>query len=87
MTDTNVTMYTTSWCGWCDRAKSLLRSRGVDAWTEINVDDLPGGRDELVEKTGGRTVPQIYIGDRRIGGFDDLSALDRSGELKDLLED
>ncbi len=85
MTDTSVTMYTTSWCGWCERANALLRSRGIDTWTEIDVDALPGGKTELLERTGGETVPQIYIGDRKVGGFDDLEALDRAGELESAL--
>jgi len=80
-----VTIYLTAWCGWCTRAKSLLRSKGVDEWTEIDVEALPGGWTELTERTGGRTVPQIFVGDRRIGGFDDLAALDRAGELDSLL--
>ena len=86
MSDVHVTIYATSWCGWCEEAKSLLRSRGVDSWTEIDVDQLPGGRRELAERTGGHTVPQIYIGERKVGGFDELAQLDRSGELTELLE-
>ena len=60
--------------------------QGVDEWTEIDVETLPGGWSELTERTGGRTVPQIYVGERRIGGFDDLAALDRAGDLDALLE-
>ena len=78
-------MYATSWCGWCDRAKALLRSRGA-GWYEIDVDSLPGGWGELTERTGGTTVPQIYIGSRHIGGYDELAALDRAGQLQKLLE-
>jgi glutaredoxin 3 len=81
-----ITIYATAWCGWCERAKALFRSKGVDDWTEIDVESLPGAWSELTEKTGGRSVPQIYIGDRRIGGFDELAALDRAGELDALLE-
>ena len=82
----DITMYTTEWCGWCNRAKSLLRSKGIEEWTEINVDELPGGRAELAERTGGTTVPQILVGDHYVGGFDALAALDRTGELDRLLE-
>ncbi|MBT8215924.1 MAG: glutaredoxin 3 [Acidimicrobiia bacterium] len=81
-----ITMYTTEWCGWCNRAKSLLRSKGIEEWTEINVDELPGGRAELAERTGGTTVPQILVDDHHVGGFDALAALDRTGELDRLLE-
>ncbi len=86
MAHPEVTIYSTAWCGWCERAKSLLRSKGVVEWNEIDVGALAGGRSELRELTGGSTVPQIYIGDRHIGGFDDLAALDRAGRLDSLLE-
>ena len=81
-----ITIYATAWCGYCNRAKALLRSKGIDDWTEIDVEDLPGSWNELAERTGGRTVPQIYIGNRRIGGYDDLAALNRAGDLDSLLE-
>ena len=71
MSTSSITLYTTTWCGWCDRAKSLLRSHGADTWTEIDVEGLPGGRTELIELTGGRTVPQIVIGDTVVGGYDE----------------
>ena len=83
----SITIYSTAWCGWCDRAKALLRARGVDAWTEIDVEGLPGGWVELAERTGGKTVPQIFIGDEHVGGYDDLAALERSGRLQALLEE
>jgi glutaredoxin 3 len=82
----DVTIYLTAWCGWCTRAKSLLRSKGVEIWTEIDVESLPGGWRDLTERTGGRTVPQIYVGEQRIGGYDDLAALERAGKLDALLE-
>ena len=82
----DVTLYTTEWCGWCNRAKSLLRSRGIEEWTEIDVDELPGGRAELSDRTGATTVPQILIGDHYVGGFDALAAMARTGELDRLLE-
>ena len=81
-----ITIYATAWCGYCHRAKALLRSKGIEDWTEIDVEDLPGSWNELTERTGGRTVPQIYIGDQRIGGYDDLAALNRAGDLDSLLE-
>ncbi len=82
----DITIYATAWCGWCDRAKSLFRAKGIEEWTEIDVETLPGSWNELTERTGGKSVPQIYIGERRIGGFDDLAALDRAGKLDPLLE-
>ena len=81
----DITIYATSWCEWCQRAKALLRARGVHEWNEIDVDTLPGGWSELTERTGGDTVPQIYIGTRHVGGYDDLAALDRAGHLEPLL--
>lgn len=81
-----ITIYVTAWCGYCERAKALLRSKGIEDWTEIDVEALPGSWGELTERTGGKSVPQIYIGDRRIGGYDDLAALDRAGRLNPLLE-
>lgn len=80
-----ITMFTTAWCGYCQRAKALLRSMGVTEWTEIDVDALPGGRTELTARTGGRTVPQILIGEQLIGGYDELAALHRTGKLATLL--
>ena len=81
-----ITIYSTEWCGWCDRAKALLRARGVEDWTEIDVEGLPGGWTELTERTGGTTVPQIFIADRHVGGYDDLAALDRTGRLETMLQ-
>lgn len=82
----NVRIFTTRTCYYCDRAKDLLRQKGVD-FQEIDVSDDPEMRAKLVEMTGGRrTVPQIWIGDTHVGGFDDLSALDRRGELDSLLQ-
>lgn len=67
------------------RAEQLLRAKGVDEITTIRVDLEPQRRVEMVEKTGRRTVPQIYIGDAHVGGYDDLAALDRAGKLDALL--
>ena len=78
-------MYTTQWCPFCLRAKALLEQRGVSAIDEVRVDLHPGERDTMVRQTGRRTVPQIFIGDKHIGGCDDLMALDRRGGLLPLL--
>ncbi len=78
-------MYTTSLCSYCRMAERLLQERGVTAIEKIAVDREPGRLTEMMSRTGRRTVPQIYIGERHVGGFDDLAALDRSGELRELL--
>lgn len=80
-----VLIYTTDWCGYCARARALLAERQV-RFAEINVEDTPGARDEMIHRSGRRTVPQIFLGDRHIGGYDDLAALERSGELDRLLQ-
>jgi glutaredoxin 3 len=83
----NVTIYTTGMCGFCYRAKALLEAKGV-AFEEIDVSFDPGKRAEMRERAGGSgTVPQIWIGERYVGGSDDLYALESSGELDALLED
>jgi glutaredoxin 3 len=82
---TKVTMYSTGVCPFCQMAERLLKSKGVEAIDKIRVDLDPGRRVEMMEKTGRRTVPQIYIGDTHIGGYDDLAALDRAGGLDPLL--
>jgi glutaredoxin 3 len=80
-----VTMYATGWCPYCDRARGLLQRKGV-VYREITVDEDPTQRDTMLKRSGGRrTVPQIFIGDRHVGGFDDLYALDKAGELDQLL--
>jgi glutaredoxin 3 len=81
----HVLMYSTGVCPYCIMAERLLLSRGVTEIEKIRVDLNPQIRDEMMQKTGRRTVPQIYIGDTHVGGFDDLSALDRAGKLNDLL--
>ena len=80
-----VVMYTTAVCPYCQRAEQLLKARGVEAIEKIRVDLEPERRDEMIAKTGRRTVPQIYIGETHVGGFDDLAALDRAGGLTPLL--
>ena len=77
-------MYTTTWCGYCVRAKALLRSRGLE-YTEVVMDDDPAFRARLQELTGGWTVPQILVDGRPIGGYTELWRLDREGRLAELL--
>jgi glutaredoxin 3 len=81
-----VTMYSTAVCPYCVRAEALLKQRGVTAIDKIRIDEDDAERDRMIERTGRRTVPQIYIGERHVGGFDDLAALDRAGELVPLLQ-
>jgi glutaredoxin 3 len=78
-------MYSTAVCPYCTMAERLLKSKGVDDIEKIRVDLDPAVREAMMQKTGRRTVPQIYIGDTHVGGFDDLSALDRAGKLDGLL--
>ena len=80
-----VKMYTTAVCPYCIQAKQVLKSRGVQTIEEIRVDALPLERQKMMEITGRRTVPQIFIGERHVGGCDDLMALDARGELLPLL--
>ena len=80
-----VKMYTTQVCPYCVRAKALLKQRGVTEIEEIRVDLQPQARDEMIQLTGRRTVPQIFIGSTHVGGCDDLVALDQRGELMPLL--
>ncbi len=80
-----VTLYTTPFCGYCHAAKRLLRDKGV-AFSEIDVAAEPGRRPEMIQRAnGGRTTPQIFIGDLHVGGFDEMAALDRAGKLDPLL--
>jgi glutaredoxin 3 len=81
-----VLMYTTAVCPFCIRAKQLLKARGVEQIEEVRVDLDPERRDEMMQKTQRRTVPQIFIGATHVGGCDDLYALDAAGGLKPLLE-
>lgn len=80
-----VRMYTTAVCPYCHNAERLLRAKGVTEIEKIRVDVDPARRVEMMERTGRRTVPQIFIGDTHVGGFDDLAALDHSGKLDPLL--
>ena len=80
-----IIMYSTAWCGYCQRARGLLERKGASL-REIKIDEDAKERDLMLSKSGGRrTVPQIFIGERHVGGYDDLVALDRSGELDKLL--
>jgi glutaredoxin 3 len=81
-----VKMYTTQVCPYCQRAKALLQQRGVAQIEEIRVDLNPAERDTMIQITGRRTVPQIFIGDTHVGGCDDLVALDQRGGLVPLLQ-
>jgi glutaredoxin 3 len=81
---TTVTMYATGWCPYCARARQLLARKGATV-EEIDIDAQPGQRAVMMERSGRRTVPQIFIGERHIGGCDDLHALDAAGGLDPLL--
>ena len=78
----DVTMYTASYCGYCVRAERLLDAKGVTNVTRIRVDEEPAERIAMMKRTGRRTIPQIYIGDFHVGGYDELAALDRAGALR-----
>jgi glutaredoxin 3 len=80
-----VVMYTSAVCPYCINAERLLRNKGVTEIEKIRVDLQPQLREEMMAKTGRRTVPQIYIGEQHVGGFDDLHALDVQGALEPLL--
>jgi glutaredoxin 3 len=80
-----VVMYSTGVCPFCTMAERLLKSKGVAEIEKIRVDLEPKRREEMMQRTGRRTVPQIYVGDRHVGGYDDLAALDRAGGLDPLL--
>ncbi|MDO9598259.1 MAG: glutaredoxin 3 [Azoarcus sp.] len=80
-----VRMYTSNYCPYCARAEQLLRARGVTEINKIRIDLDPEQRDQMMQATGRRTVPQIFIGDYHVGGCDDLYALDQKGELVPLL--
>ena len=80
-----IVMYSTGVCPFCLMAERLLRSKGVAEIEKIRIDLEPERRAEMMQRTGRRTVPQIYVGDRHVGGYDDLAALDRAGGLDPLL--
>lgn len=80
-----VKIYTTAFCPYCIRAKQVLKTKGVTQIEEIRIDEDPTARDHMMQITGRRTVPQIFIGDTHVGGCDDLVALDSAGGLMSLL--
>ncbi|BBE10299.1 MAG: glutaredoxin 3 [Glomeribacter sp. 1016415] len=80
-----VLMYSKQVCPYCDMAERLLKARGVEHIEKIAIDSDPAKRDEMIQRTGLRTVPQIFIDEAHIGGYDKLAALDRNGELAPLL--
>ena len=79
-----IQIYLTSWCPYCHAAKRLLSEKGQE-WDEVDVEAEPARRREMVERAGRSSVPQIWIGDRHVGGYEDLDALERAGELDALL--
>jgi glutaredoxin 3 len=81
-----IVMYATGVCPFCVMAERLLRAKGIADIEKIRVDLEPERRKEMMERTGRRTVPQIYVGDQHVGGYDDLAALDRAGGLDPLLK-
>ncbi|KES09690.1 Glutaredoxin [Snodgrassella alvi SCGC AB-598-O02] len=81
-----ITMYTTGVCPYCQMAKALLKQKGITEINEIRIDTDPQIRDQMMQRTGRRTVPQIYIGETHVGGFDDLNALNQAGKLDPLLK-
>ena len=79
-----IVMYSTGWCPYCVRARALLERKGL-AFREVKIDEDPAERDAMLARSGGRrTVPQIFVGDHHVGGFDDLYALDKAGKLDEL---
>ncbi len=81
-----VVMYSTSYCPYCVAARNLLRAKGLN-WTEVSLDAEPDKRAEMMSRSGRHTVPQVFIGDTHVGGFDDLDALEQEGALDRLLFD
>jgi glutaredoxin 3 len=80
-----VVLYSKSWCPYCERARALLERKGV-AFQEIDIEAQPGQREDMIRRSGQYTVPQIFIGERHVGGSDDLYALDAAGGLDPLLQ-
>jgi glutaredoxin 3 len=86
MAEAEIVMYSTSWCPYCSRARRLLESKGAQ-FREVDLDEQPEARAEMIKRSGRRTVPQIFIGNTHVGGSDDLHALDASGGLDPLLKE
>ncbi|MDX1626738.1 MAG: glutaredoxin 3 [Wenzhouxiangellaceae bacterium] len=84
MTRHSIVMYSRASCPFCVAARNLLKDKGV-TWTEVSLDAEPDKRAEMIERTGRHTVPQIFVGDHHVGGFDDLDALEQGGDLDRLL--
>ena len=80
-----VLMYCTAVCPYCVRAEQLLQRKGITNLVKIRIDQDPSALEKMIERTGRRTVPQIYIGEIHVGGYDDMAALDRTGKLDPLL--
>jgi glutaredoxin 3 len=85
MSASSIVMYTTNWCPYCERARRMLSSRGAP-FEEIDVESAPEKRAEMLARSGRRTVPQIFIGERHVGGSEDLAALIDAGKLDALLQ-
>lgn len=84
MTDAEIVMYSAGWCGFCQRARALLERKGL-AFRDIDIEQDPALRAEMIARSGRRSVPQIFIGSRHIGGFEELYALERAGGLEQSL--
>ncbi len=85
MTESAVTVYTGSFCGYCLRVLAVLERRGIP-YTEVSVEDRPDLREELLARSGRRTLPQVYVGERYIGGAEEMTAMDQNGELLKLIQ-
>ena len=85
MTPPDIVIYVTGWCPYCERARALLSKKSL-AFREIDVNDGPKLREEMIARSGRRTVPQVFIGEKHVGGCDDLLALDGTGELDRLTQ-
>ena len=86
MTAPVVTVYTAGFCGYCLRVMALLTRRGI-SFTEVSVEDHPDLREQLLARSGRRTLPQVYVGEKYVGGADELTALDQRGELSGLIQE
>ena len=84
MSQPEITIYSTAICPYCVAAKNFLKSKGL-SWNEIRIDTAPGERDKMVQKTRRTSVPQIFVGDTHVGGYDDMMALHRAGRFEPLL--
>jgi glutaredoxin 3 len=84
MSEPGILLYTTGWCPYCERAKALLNRKGL-SFREVDVETDPSVREEMMVRSGRRSVPQIFVGDTHVGGFEELYALDRAGKLEQLV--